>query len=75
MQAMNVATELRVEKIEYAGSPNCYRIGNGSVRLIITGDVGPPVPHYGFIQNLFKVFPDVAIDHVALPLIPAGESC
>lgn len=60
MQSMNVATELRVEKIEYAGWPNCYRISNGSVQLIITGDVGPRVLHYGFIggQNLFKVFSD-----------------
>lgn len=57
---MNNATELRVEKIEYGGWPNCYRISNGQAELIVTGDVGPRVLRYGFVggQNLFKEFPD-----------------
>ena len=57
---MNVAAEVRVEKIEYAGWPNCYRISNDSVQLIVTSDVGPRVLHYGFVggQNLFKEFPE-----------------
>lgn len=60
MQSMDSATEVRVEKIEYAGWSNCYRISNGSVQLVVTGDVGPRVLHYGSIggQNLFKEFPD-----------------
>lgn len=60
MQEMEAATEVRVEKIEYAGWPNCYRISNGSVELLVTGDVGPRVLRYGFIggQNLFKEFPE-----------------
>lgn len=49
-----------VEKVAYQGWPNCYRISNGEVELIVTGDVGPRIIRYGFVggQNLFKEFPD-----------------
>jgi len=57
---MNVAAEVRVEKFKYVGWPNCYRISNGLVQLIVTSDVGPRVLHYGFVggRNLFKEFPE-----------------
>jgi hypothetical protein len=43
------------EKVEWGGWPNCYRISNGTVELIVTSDIGPRVMRYGFIggQNLF----------------------
>ncbi len=49
---------MNVEKIAYGGWPNCYRITNGEVELILTSDVGPRVIRYGFVggQNLFKEF-------------------
>ena len=49
---------MSVEKIAYGGWPNCYRITNGEVELIVTSDVGPRVIRYGFVggQNLFKEF-------------------
>ena len=45
-------------KTAYGGWPNCYRISNGEVELIVTADVGPRVIRYGFVggQNLFKEF-------------------
>ena len=48
-------TATRIEKTAYAGWPNCYRLSNGDVELIVTSDVGPRVIRYGFIggQNLF----------------------
>jgi hypothetical protein len=51
---------VRVKEIEYKGWTNCYRISNGEVELIVTGDVGPRIIRYGFVggQNLFKEFPD-----------------
>jgi hypothetical protein len=51
---------VNVEKVEYKGWPNCYRVSNGEVELIVTGDVGPRVIRYGFIggPNLFKEYPD-----------------
>ncbi len=46
---------MTVEKIEYAGWPNCYRISNGEVELVVTSDVGPRIIRYGFVggQNFF----------------------
>ena len=47
-----------VEKVAFKGWANCYRISNGEVELIVTGDVGPRVMRYGFVggQNIFKEF-------------------
>jgi len=49
-----------VEKVSYGGWPNCLRIADQEVELIVTTDVGPRVIRYGFIggQNLFKEFAD-----------------
>jgi hypothetical protein len=49
-----------VEKVEYKGWSNCYRVSNGEVELIVTGDVGPRIIRYGFIggPNLFKEYSD-----------------
>ncbi len=46
------------EKINYKGWENCYRLSNGEVELIITGDVGPRIIRFGFIgqKNMFKEF-------------------
>src|ERR1039458_7684886 len=51
---------VKVEKIAYQGWPNCYRVSNGEVELVVTADVGPRVIRYGFVggQNLFKEFPE-----------------
>lgn len=44
------------EKVSYRGWPNCYRLSNGSLELIVTADIGPRVIRCGFVggQNLFK---------------------
>jgi hypothetical protein len=49
-----------VQKVEYKGWTNCYKITNGEVELIVTGDVGPRVIRFGFVggDNMFKEFPD-----------------
>src|SRR5271154_3371386 len=51
---------VRVEKTEYKGWKNCYRITNGEIEAIVTGDVGPRIIRFGFVggQNLFKEFSD-----------------
>ena len=36
------------EKVSYGGWPNCVRLNNGKVELIITTDVGPRVIRFGF---------------------------
>ena len=60
MVAAHAWAAVRVEKIEYKGWHNSYRVSNGEVELVITGDVGPRVIRFGFVggQNLFKEFPE-----------------
>jgi hypothetical protein len=49
---------ISIEKISYQGWPNSWRVTNGEVELVVTGDVGPRVMRYGFAggQNFFKEF-------------------
>jgi len=58
--ASGAQADVKVEKVEYKGWRNCYRISNGEVELIATSDVGPRVIHFGFVggQNVFKEFPE-----------------
>ncbi len=50
-----VTAAVTIERIEYAGWPNCYRVSNGEVELVVTSDVGPRIIRYGYPggQNLF----------------------
>jgi hypothetical protein len=54
----NANAEVKVEKTEYKGWHNCYRVTNGEVELIVTGDVGPRIIRFGFVggQNMFKEY-------------------
>ena len=49
---------MNIEKINYRGWPNCYRLSNGLVDLIATTDVGPRIIRFGFDgeENEFKEF-------------------
>ena len=50
-----------MEKIEHKGWPNCYRLSNGIIDLIITTDVGPRIIHFGFTSgtNVFKNYDEM----------------
>lgn len=50
----------KVEHISYGGWPNCYRLANSEVELVVTADVGPRIIRCGFVNgpNLFAEFPD-----------------
>ena len=58
--AFHCEAAVKVEKIEYKGWQNCYRVSNGEIELIVTGDVGPRIIRFGFPggQNLFKEYPE-----------------
>jgi len=49
------------EKVAYRGWENCYKLSNGKIELIITGDVGPRVIRFGFVggDNEFAEFEDM----------------
>jgi hypothetical protein len=58
--SMMLPAAVKVEKLDYKGWPNCYRVSNGEVELVVTSDVGPRVIRFGFVggQNVFKEFPE-----------------
>jgi hypothetical protein len=49
-----------IEPIDYCGWPNCWKLTNGEIELVLTGDVGPRIIRFGFVggQNLFKNYPE-----------------
>lgn len=50
------------EKVLYNGWPNCVRLFNKEVELIVTADVGPRIVRFGYIggQNFFHLLPEHA---------------
>jgi len=48
------------EKVNFGGWPNCLRLANGKIELIITTDVGPRIIKLGFTggRNLMFVSPE-----------------
>ncbi len=55
---MSASAAVKIEKVSYDGWPNCYRLSNGEVELVVTTDIGPRVMRYGFPggQNVFAEF-------------------
>lgn len=58
LSASTACADVKVEKVAYKGWPNSYRVTNGEVELVVTGDVGPRIIRFGFVggQNLFKEY-------------------
>lgn len=50
------------EKINFGGWPNCIRLFNEQIELIVTTDIGPRIVKFGFIngQNFFYLVPEHA---------------
>jgi hypothetical protein len=53
-----------VEKIKYLGLPDCYRLSNGTIELIVTTQVGPRILRYGFPgdENILGEVPDAVVE-------------
>ena len=53
--------EVTLDKVDYGGWPNCYRLANGVVELIVTTDVGPRIIRFGFVaqENEFREYPEM----------------
>ncbi|HEX8652438.1 MAG TPA: hypothetical protein VF708_16610 [Pyrinomonadaceae bacterium] len=43
-----LSTEVTLEKLIYLDLPDCYRLSNGTVEVIVTTAVGPRILRYGF---------------------------
>ena len=56
--SLGAMAAVKIEKTNYKGWPNSYRISNGEVEVVITSDIGPRIMRYAFPggQNFFKEF-------------------
>ncbi len=53
-----------MERVEYLGQPNCYRLSNGTVEAIVTTDIGPRIIRYGFAgeDNMLAELPEAVVE-------------
>jgi hypothetical protein len=58
-----VAAEVKVERVTYFNQPDCIRLSNGTVEVIVTTAIGPRVIRYGFVggDNLLAELPDTTV--------------
>lgn len=58
-----VRGDVKVEKVAYLNLPNCYKLSNGTVELIVTTDVGPRIIRYSFPgeDNILAELPDTVV--------------
>ena len=54
-----MSEKVSIEKIDFKGWKNSYRMTDGEVELVVTGDIGPRIMRYAFVggQNLFHEIP------------------
>jgi hypothetical protein len=48
-----------MERVEYKGWKNCWRLSDGNVDLVVTTDIGPRIIRFGFVggENMFHESP------------------
>jgi hypothetical protein len=53
-----------VEKVEYLSLPDCYRLSNGTVEVIVTTNAGPRILRYSFCddENILGEVPDAVVE-------------
>jgi len=61
--ASGASAEVKVERVTYFNQPNCIRMSNGVVEVILTTAIGPRVIRYGFIggDNLLGEVPETTV--------------
>jgi hypothetical protein len=48
-ESSTIGAAVKIEKVPYLGQPNCYRLSNGTVEVIVTTDIGPRIIRYAFV--------------------------
>jgi len=63
-----------VEKIRYLDLPNCIRLSNGEVEVIVSTDVGPRILHYSLVggENIFGLHADAKVETALGEFRPYG---
>jgi hypothetical protein len=53
--------DVTVERVTYMNQPNCIRLSNGTVELVLTTAIGPRIIRYAFIggENILGEVPDL----------------
>jgi hypothetical protein len=59
----SLSGEVKMEKVSYFNQPNCYKLSNGTVEVIVTTDIGPRIIRYGFVgeDNIFGEIPEMKV--------------
>lgn len=54
-----------MDEFQYGALPNCYRISNASVEVMVSRDFGPRILRFGFVggENLFAERPDIVLQN------------
>jgi len=52
-----------LQKVTYLNLPNCLRLSNGTIEVVVTTDIGPRVLRYGFTdgQNVLGEVPEASV--------------
>jgi hypothetical protein len=55
--------EVNMDRVAYFKQPNCYKLSNGAVEVIVTTDIGPRIIRYAFIggDNMLAELPDTKV--------------
>jgi hypothetical protein len=63
-----------MKKIEYLNLPNCIRLTNGEVEIIVTTDVGPRIISYNFVggENILGEHPNARVETALGEFKPYG---
>jgi len=61
--AATASAQVKVEKVTCLGQPNCYRLANKSVEVVVTTDVGPRIIRYAHLgdENMLGEIPADAV--------------
>jgi hypothetical protein len=53
-----------MEKVEFLDLPNCFRLTNGEIEIIVTTDIGPRILFYGFSggENVLGLHPEAKVE-------------
>ena len=59
--ASTAAAEVTVERVTYFNQPDCIRLSNGTVEVVLTTTIGPRIIRYGFVggENVLGEVPDL----------------
>jgi hypothetical protein len=63
-----------VEKISYQDLPDCIRLENGDIEIVVTTAVGPRILHYGFVggENILGLHPAAKVETALGEFKPYG---